>query len=140
MAIRTPAIDNPSWLFQEFLEDKEGTLEYRVLQVKYDGNPFNRVSETFDYSNPPFTDDNQRGGPIVAEIQFSLEGKLVTILDWCVNWRDEWPLRLGVNCLIRCRYRPTLGYVVRVDKEVSPFWISEQFNPYDKSPNSYLVH
>ena len=140
MAIRKPAIDSYNWLYQDFFDFMEDGIEYRHLQVKYDGEPFFRNSETYDYSNPPYSDNQQRGGHIVAEIEYSVAIKLITVLDWTVNWQDEWPLRLAANYLIRCKYRPTLGYVVRVNKEVSPFWVTEQFNPYDNLSNSYLVH
>ena len=139
MSIRRPAIDDPAWLFQDFLEERDGVTQHRALRVKYDGEVFDRVSETFDYSNPPYPDAQQRGGDIVAEIFYTRVDKLITIDDWYVNWQDDWPLRLAAEYLTRCMYRLSLGYIVRVSKGNYAFWVSEYFRPTDKSPNSYLL-
>lgn len=169
MAIRRPPVNeaigsvvfpNPDWLFQDFLyqeSDLLGAPELRYIQVKWDDNPYTRVSQSFDYSNPPFVGPEQRGGSIVAHLDYevNVSTRLVTIYNWSVNWRDEWPLRLAVNYLIQCLYPTTRGYTVRVvGNEVynqagepieqpnnSPyaFWASEQFNPLTNNPGDYLI-
>jgi hypothetical protein len=142
-------------VFQDFLYQEGTPDQLRYLQIKWDGEVYKRVSETFDYSNPPFPDIDQRGGEIVGQIDYTISGKLVTINDWNVNWRDEWPLRLGVNYLLNCLYSPEQGYVFRVrgqevynqageaiqvaDKEPIAFWISEYFKPLSNEPDDYLV-
>lgn len=154
MAIRRPSINAPTWLFQDFLFAKEGDRELRYLQVKWDGDLFTRVSQSFDYSDPPFVGPEQRGGPIVAQIDYTLQGQVITITDWDVNWRDEWPLRLGVNYLTQCLYPPTKQFAIRVagnevyDQAGNPvsspehnpyaFWVSEQFLPLTNQPDEYL--
>lgn len=138
MAIRRPSIQSPAWLFQDFLYHEGPTEQLRQLQVKWDGRPFDRVSETFDYSNPPYSDPEQKGGPIVAQIDYTIEGFLVTIDQWQVNWRDEWPLRLAANYLINCLYPPVQGYIHEVSKEAYPFWVSEFFYPISNDAQSNL--
>ena len=156
MAIRRPGINNPTWLYQDFLEFQDGDMQYRYVQVKHDGEIFERVSPSFDYSNPPYSDIEQRGGPIVAQLDYILEGKLVTITDWSVNWRDEWPLRLAVNYLSQCLYPPYAGNVLRVrqgqvynqageainvpSKDAYAFWASERFTPVTNIPGDYLYY
>ena len=158
MAIRRPSIDSPTWLFQDFLylaAELLGGPELRYLQVKQDGKVFEQVSETYDYSNPPFVGAEQRGGPIVAQIDYTLQGLVVTINDWSVNWRDEWPLRLASNYLIQCLYPPEKGFLIRVaggevynqageaieiaDKDPYAFWVSEQYFPLSNRQDDYLV-
>jgi hypothetical protein len=129
MAIRRPSISSPEWLFQDKLYLKEGNTELRYILVKRDGVIFTRQSQSYDYSNPPYADDEQRGGPIVARIDYTIEGLLITIDSWEVNWRDEWPLRLAVNYLTRCLYPSERNFVCRVGKENYAFWVSEQFGP-----------
>jgi hypothetical protein len=129
MAIRRPSIYSPEWVFQDNLYVKDGNIENRYIVVKWDGVIFTRQSQTYDYSNPPYTDDEQRGGSIVARLDYTVEGSLVTIDSWEVNWRDEWPLRLAVNYLTQCLYPFTRNYVCRVDKTDYAFWVSEQFGP-----------
>jgi hypothetical protein len=107
--------------------------------VKFDGEPYGVISETFDYSNPPFSNSEQRGGGIVAQVDYSVIGKSVTIEDWDVNWRDEWPLRLAINYIRQCLYPTSKGFVVRVIKnEAYSFWVSEQFVPVTNSLDDYL--
>lgn len=129
--------------------------QLRYLQVKWDGEVYERVSHTFDYSNPPYPDIEQRGGEIVGQIDYTVSGKLITINQWNVDWRDEWPLRLAVNYLVNCLYGPEDGYVIRVqgqevynqageaipvaDKDPIAFWVSEGFKPLSNEPNDYLV-
>jgi hypothetical protein len=160
MAIRRPSISSPEWLFQDFLYQEAtdlGGSELRYLQVKWDGEPFERVSQSFDYSNPPYSDPEQRGGSIVGQIDYELNPttKLVTIYSWNANWQDEWPLRLGVIHIRECLYRETQGYTIRVvgdqvynqageaievaNKDPYSFWASEQFNPLTNKPNDYLI-
>ena len=109
MAIRRPSISSPDWLFQDFLyqaSDVLGGSELRYLQIKWDGEVFTRRSQSFDYANPPYPTDEERGGPIVGQIDYEVNAstRLITIYSWEVNWRDEWPLRLGVNFIIQCLY------------------------------------
>lgn len=155
MAIRRPSINSPTWLFQDFLHQVTPDGQDRYLQVKWDGEVYERKSSTYDYSNPPFSDSEQRGGHIVAQVDYTLVGDLVTILDWYVNWRDEWPLRLASNYLKNCLYPSVKNYVLRVQgNEVynqageaiaspqhSPygFWVSEGFLPVTNDPNDYLI-
>ena len=156
MAIRRPGINSPTWLFQDFLYVEEGEKQYRYVQVKWDGEIFERVSQSYDFSDPPYVGPEQRGGSIVAQLDYTLEGKLVTITDWEVNWRDEWPLRLAVNYLSQCLYAPYAGYVLRVSqnevynqngdaisvptKDAYAFWVSERFNPITNIPGDYLYY
>lgn len=138
MAIRRPGIQSPTWLFQDFLYYEDPPSELRYLLVKQDGEVFERVSETFDYSNPPYSDEEQRGGSIVARIDYTIEGFLVTIDSWEVNWRDEWPLRLAANHLQNCKYRELDGYVIEVPQEAYSFWVSEYFHPFSNDPRTNL--
>jgi hypothetical protein len=138
MAIRRPGIQSPTWLFQDFLYYEDSPKELRYLLVKQDGEVFERVSETFDYSNPPYSDDEQRGGSIVARIDYTIEGYLVTIDSWEVNWRDEWPLRLAANYLRNCKYREWDGYVIEVPQDAYSFWVSEYYFPYSNDPRTNL--
>jgi hypothetical protein len=139
MSIRCPSMYSSQWLFQDFLDEEIEGIQFRSLQVKYDGEPFYRVSETFDYSNPPYPDEKQRGGHIVAELFYELNGKLVTLQDWTHSWKDDWPIRIGLNYMVRCMYRKTQQYTIRVRKENYPFWVSEELFPYDNLNNSYLI-
>jgi hypothetical protein len=156
MAIRRPSINSPTWLFQDFLQFEDGAEQSRYLQVKWDGEIFERVSPSFDYSNPPYLDINQKGGPIVAQLNYTIEDKLVTVTDWFVNWRDEWPLRIGINYFRSCLYSPEKGYVLRVrqgevynqsgepipvaNKDAYAFWVSEFFKPLTNLPGDYLYY
>jgi hypothetical protein len=139
MAIRKPGIGDTNWLFQDFLYTTDGVEQQRYVQVKYDGEPYTVNSETFDYSNPPYSNADQRGGDIVAQLDYSVVGKSVTIESWDCNWRDEWPLRLAVNYVRQCLYPNSKGFVVRVIKdEAYAFWVSEQFFPLTNTPGDYL--
>ena len=154
MAIRRPSINSPTWLFQDFLYQETPDGQERYVQVKWDGAVYERKSSTFDYSNPPYSDAEQKGGHIVAQLDYTLSGTLVTIINWTVNWRDEWPLRLAANYLQNCLYPPQKQYVIRVagnevytqSGEVIPapnhdpyaFWVSEGFVPITNEPNEYL--
>lgn len=160
MAIRRPSISSPEWLFQDFLyqgSELLGGPELRYVQVKWDGRPYERVSQSFDYSDPPFVGPEQRGGSIVGQIDYEVNAstRLVTIYSWSVNWRDEWPLRLGVNYIIQCLYPAERGYVIRVagdqvynqagepidvaNRDPYAFWVSEQFFPLTNRPDDYLL-
>lgn len=138
MAYRRPGIYSPTWLYQDFLCLDNGPEQLRYLQVKQDGEVFTRISQTFDYSDPPYVGAEQRGGQIVAQIDYTVNGFLVTIDSWFVNWRDEWPLRLASNYLKNCMYRQTQGYAIQVDKTAYPFWVSEQFSPFTNDPADFL--
>lgn len=138
MAIRRPGIQSPTWLFQDFLYYEDPPSELRYLLVKQDGEIFDRVSEAFDYSNPPRANDEKSGGPIVARIDYTIEGYLVTIDSWEVNWKDEFPLRLAANYLRNCKYREWGGYVIEVPQEAYSFWVSEYFRPFSNNPGTTL--
>jgi hypothetical protein len=154
MAIRRPSISSPEWYFQDFLYSEDAETQFRYVQVKWSGEPYTRVSQTFDYSNPPYPRGSQRGGDIVAQLDYSLSGKVVTITDWSINWQDEFPLRLAVNYLMECLYPYTQGYVAVVagGEEYKPdgtpvpvasgephaFWVSERFQPLTNRPDDYL--
>lgn len=154
MAIRRPSINAPTWVFQDFLYSEESDRQSRCLQVKWDGQQFERISQTFDYSNPPFVGDQQKAGPIVAQIDYTVQGKVITINDWQINWKDEWPLRLAVNYIVQCLYPTQNQFVLRVagneaynqagepvylaNNSPYPFWISEQFLPVTNDPDEYL--
>jgi hypothetical protein len=157
MAIRRPSIASPEWLFQDFLYQAPELLggpELRYVQVKWDGELYTRVSQSFDYSNPPYIGSEQRGGDIVAQVDYTVQGKIITINDWSVNWRDEWPLRLAVNYIIQCLYPAERGYVTRVaggevynqagepiavaGRDPIAFWVSEQFLSLTNRPDDYL--
>ena len=138
MAIRKPSISSPNWLFQDFLYFEDGAEQQRYIQVKYDGEPYTVISETFDYSNPPYSNAEQRGGDIVAQLDYSVIGQSVTIESWDVEWRDEWPLRLAVNYIRQCLYPASKGFVIRVNKDAYAFWVSEQFFPVTNLPDDYL--
>lgn len=160
MAIRRPSINSPNWLFQDFLYQAPeflGGPELRYLQVKWDGELYTRISQSFDYSNPPYVDPEQRGGSIVGQIDYEVNAstRLVTIYAWNTNWRDEWPLRLGVNYITQCLYSIEKGYVIRVagdqvynqagepidiaNRDPYAFWVSEQYLPLTNKPDDYLL-
>jgi hypothetical protein len=158
MAIRRPSINSPTWLFQDFLYQESELLggpELRYLQVKWDGEVYTRVSQSFDYSNPPYVGPEQRGGDIVAQVDYTIQGTAVTITDWSINFRDEWPLRLAVNYLTQCLYSAQRGFVIRVvgdqvynqageaieqpNRDPYAFWVSEQFFPLTNRPDDYLL-
>ena len=138
MAVRRPSISSPQWLFQDFLYQDTPEGQERYTQVKWDGDVYTRVSQSFDYSNPPYSNSEQRGGSIVAQVDYTVEGKIVTINEWDVNWRDEWPLRLAANYLTNCLYPPEKGYVVRVRKDPYAFWVSERIFPVSNDPSDFL--
>jgi hypothetical protein len=77
MALRRPSIYSPKWLYQDFLYFANDEEESRYIQVKYDGEQFTRTSQTFDYSNPPYSDSEQRGGSIVAQLNYTKVGKII---------------------------------------------------------------
>lgn len=155
MAIRRPSISSPTWLFQDFIYQETPTGQDRYIQVKWDGEIYERKSSTYDYSNPPYSDFEQKGGHIVAQLDYSLEGSIVTVTSWSVNWRDEWPLRLAANYLQNCLYPAYKNYVIRVvgdevynqagEAIAAPqhapyaFWVSEWFQPVTNEPNDYLL-
>lgn len=155
MAIRRPSVYSPTWIYQDSLYLDNGPEQLRYVVVKWDGAVYKRKSQTFDYSNPPYISSEQKGGSIVARLDYTVYGKLITIDSWEVNWRDEWPLRLAINYLINCLYSPGRGYLIRVVKtpEDIAFWQSEDFGPTDNlynyfeldpvvqgEPPSYLIY
>lgn len=136
MAMRRPSVyAQNQFVFQDFAYAGEPPDEYRYLLAKFDGEQFTTVGETFDYH-----DSNLRGGSVVARIDYTLEGNLVTIYHWEVFWRDEWPLRLSVQFLTNCLYSRWRGYTVRVDKRAYAFWVSESFYPVSNDPEDFLVY
>ena len=155
MAIRRPSINSPTWLFQDYLYQDTPDGQDRYVQVKWDNKVYERVSSTYDYSNPPYSNAEQRGGHIVAQLDYTVSGTLVTVTSWSVNWRDEYPLRLAVNYLQNCLYPSSKNYVIRVQGDEvytkagetipsplhSPysFWVSEWFQPVTNEPNDYLL-
>lgn len=138
MAIRRPGIDSPTWLFQDFLYYENPPEELRYLQIKWDGEPYERISPSFDYSNPPYSDPEQSGGFVVGQIDYTVNGLIITIDSWEVNWKDEWPLRLAANYLLSCKYPQVKGYVIQVPKEAYSFWVSEYFYPLSNNPSDNL--
>lgn len=135
MAVRRPSIfQQNEFVFQDFLDYESGDTQLRYLLVKYDGEPFSYVKETFDTNPPVF-----RGGSVIGRIDYSITGQIVEILHWEVYWRDEWPLRLAVQYFAHCLYKSALGYSILVNKEQYPFWVSENFFPSTNSPNHYLL-
>lgn len=136
MAIRRPTVySRNQFIFQDFLYAEDEPIEYRYLLAKYDGEEYELVSQTFDYPSPDF-----KGGYIVARVDYSVVGKLITIDHWEVFWRDEWPLRLAVQFLLNCLYSTSQGYTVRVKKEAYAFWTSEWFVPVSNDPDDYLIY
>lgn len=136
MAIRRPSVYSGNTLvFQDFPFLTDGTQESRYLHAKYDGEAYETIGQTFDQSSP-----NLAGGSVVARVDYTVEGKLITIDHWEVFWRDEWPLRLSIQYLVNCLYSPREGYTVRVAKDCYSFWASEWFVPVSNSPNDYLIY
>jgi len=135
MAIRRPSVYRQNdFVVQDFLDYETEDEELRYLLVKYDGESFTLVKQTFDSNPPEFW-----GGSIIARIDYTLREKVVIIDHWEVFWRDEWPLRLGAQYLVNCLYKSELGYSILVNKEQYPFWVSENFFPFSNSPDDYLV-
>lgn len=136
MAIRRPTVFNKNqFVFQDFFYAEDGPAELRYILAKFDGEIYETVGDTFDYPSPDL-----KGGSEVARIDYTVEGKLVTIDHWEVYWRDEWPLRLAFQFLLNCLYSQWQGYTVRVDKDAYPFWVSERFKPLSNDPNDFLVN
>lgn len=135
MAIRRPSVYSQNqFVFQDFFYAEDGPVELRYIQAKYDGEVYTEVGQTFDYTDPEL-----KGGSIVARIDYTVEGKLITIDHWEINWRDEWPLRLAVQFLTNCLYSKWQGYTVRVSKDAYAFWVSEWFTPLTNDPNDFLI-
>jgi hypothetical protein len=135
MAIRRPSVYNQNqFVFQDFFYADDEISELRYIVAKYDGEVFHEVGETFDYPTPDL-----KGGSIVARVDYTVEGNLVTIDHWEVNWRDEWPLRLAFQFLANCLYSRWQGFTIRVNKDAYPFWVSEWFRPISNDPNDYLI-
>jgi hypothetical protein len=153
MAIRRPSLYSENWLYQDFLYSEEEGVQYRYLQVKWDGEVYSRISQSFDYSDPPFSGSEQKGGHIVAQIDYTVASGIVSITNWSVNWRDELPLRYGINYLANCLY-PQTRYSIQVvqdevynqageaiqapNRDPIAFWVSEHFGPLSNSPNTPL--
>ena len=104
------------------------------LKIKFFNEPPETKSELFNNE--------------VASIEYEVEdapgvglgrGKIVTIVAWQHTWRDEWPIRLGMNYLTNCLYRPGYGVVFRVVKDPIAFWQSERFLPLGGHYDPYLV-
>lgn len=122
------------FVFQDLLYSDEEDSSLRFLLVKFDGEPYEKTGETSDSSPPDIA-----SGSIVARIDYSLEGSLVTVLQWESVWRDDWPLRLASQHLSRCLYQESKGYVLRVEDEAHSFWVSEGFSPVTNNPSNYLI-
>jgi hypothetical protein len=136
MAIRRPSVYSQNeFVFQDFSYWEDGETELRYIIAKFDGEPFVTLEETFD-----FPTDNYGGGSVVARVDYTVEGKLITIDHWETFWRDEWPLRLTIQFLVNCLYSPGLEYTVRVKKDAYPFWVSEWFIPISNDPGDYLIY
>ena len=122
MAIRKPGRHSGEWFFEDVLEyevTEPGSTtptQFWSLKIKYFEEPPTQQSETFNNE--------------VASIEYEVQGKLITIVDWNnYNWRDEWPIRLGVNYLCNCLYRPGHQFLFRTVKDPIAFWQSERFLP-----------
>jgi hypothetical protein len=135
MAVRRPSVYRQGeFIFQDFLYFQDGASELRYILGKYDGEPYESVAQTFDYPPPGL-----RGGSIVSRVDYTVSGKSLTIDNWEVNWRDEWPLRLAFQFLANCLYSAAQGYSVRVHKDVYSFWVSENLFPMTNGPNDFLL-
>jgi hypothetical protein len=100
-------------------------IQFRSLKIKLFDEPPQRKSELFNNE--------------VASIEYEVQGKLITIVAWQnYNWQDEWPIRLGLNYLTNCLYRPGNGTVFRVVKDPIAFWQSERFLPLGGHNDPYL--
>jgi hypothetical protein len=76
----------------------------------------------------------------VASIEYEVQDKIITIVAWNnYGWQDEWPIRLGLNYLTNCLYRPGQGTIFRVVKDPIAFWQSERFLPLGGHYDPYLV-
>lgn len=135
MALRRPSVYKQNgFVFQDFFFFEGDTEELRYIVAKWDGETFEAVGQTFDYPSPDL-----KGGSVVARIDYTVEGKLVTIDSWEINWRDEWPLRLAAQFLTNCLYSQWQGYTVRVREEARPFWVSEWFTSITNDPSDFLI-
>jgi hypothetical protein len=109
--------------------------QFRSLKIKLFDEPPETKQELFNND--------------VASIDYEVEivgkglgsGKLVTIVGWQHTWRDEWPIRLGLNYLTNCLFRPSFngGTVFRVLKDPIAFWQSERFVPLGGHDDPYIV-
>ena len=99
--------------------------QFRSLKIKY----FNEPPET---KRDLFNNE-------VASIEYEVQDTLITIVGWQHTWRDEWPIRLGLNYLTNCLYRPGRGFVFRVIKDPIAFWQSERFLPLGGHYDPYVV-
>ena len=99
--------------------------QFRSLKIKY----FNEPPET---KRDLFNNE-------VASIEYEVQDKLITIVGWQHTWRDEWPIRLGLNYLTNCLYRPGRGFVFRVIKDPIAFWQSERFLPIGGHYDPYVI-
>ena len=136
MSIRRPSVFRTNDLvFQDsaFFDGEDGE-QLRYVLAKFDGERFNNSLETFDYPGP-----DSKGGHVVARIDYTLLGSLITIDHWEINWRDDWPLRLATQFLTNCLYPSSQGYTVRVEKESYSFWVSEHFVPLSNESDDYLI-
>jgi hypothetical protein len=99
--------------------------EFRSLKIKLFDEPPQNKTELF--------------GNEVASIEYEVQDKLITIVAWQHIWRDEWPIRLGLNYLTNCLFRPGRGFVFRVIKDPIAFWQSERFLPIGGHNDPYLA-
>lgn len=135
MAIRRPDFyQKGRWVFQDQFFFSDPPRELRYVVSKVDSFPYETYSETYDYLQP-----TRSGGNVVARIDYTLEGKLITIDHWENFWKDEFALRGLSNYLVNCLYPSSLGFSVRVSKEAPAFWVSEGFEPLSNLPDDFLV-
>ena len=109
-------------------------IQFRSLKIKLFDEPPTTKRELF----------NNEVASIEYEVQLAPgaglgRGKIVTIVGWPHTWRDEWPIRLGLNYLTNCLNRPGQGTVFRVEKDPIAFWQSERFLPLGGHYDPYLV-
>lgn len=136
MSIRRPSVFRVNdIIFQDSLYfDADNGEQLRCVLAKFDNYRFSRSSETFDYPSP-----DRKGGHVIARIDYTLGGQVVTIDHWEINWRDDWPLRLAAQFLVHCLYPSSQGFIVKVDKDSEAFWVSEYFIPLSNDPSDYLI-
>ncbi len=135
MSIRRPSTHTQSgFSFQDFLFHDDPPEQLRFIQVKWDGYVFEQLAETFDFEDPELS-----GGPVVAQLDYSVVGEVVTIESWEINWRDDWPLSLAIGFLVNCLPDYFTSTIIRVAKNSYQFWVSEGFEPEDNNPEGYLI-
>jgi hypothetical protein len=101
-------------------------VQFKSLKIKFFDEPPETKRDLFNNE--------------VASIEYEVQDKIITIIAWNnYGWQDEWPIRLGLNYLTNCLYRPGQGYIFRVVKDPIAFWQSERFLPLGGHYDQYLV-